>query len=96
MRLNCKILYRKLLPSRPSHDRFRDLDALLIRECDGEREGFPCSHGQIAGKRPAGTGAIPHGALANGPALYETEQCTRKRWKGRIEKDMGASLGGPF
>jgi hypothetical protein len=26
----------------------------------------------------------------NGPALYETEQCTGKRRKGRIEKGMGA------
>jgi hypothetical protein len=27
--LNHNILYRKLLPSRPQHDRFRDLDAWM-------------------------------------------------------------------
>jgi hypothetical protein len=36
---------------------------LLIRERDREREGFPWSHGQIAGESPAGTGEIPDRAL---------------------------------
>jgi hypothetical protein len=30
----------------------------------------------------------------NGPAIYVTAHCTGKRWKGRIEKGMGASQGG--
>jgi hypothetical protein len=37
---------------------------LLIRERDREREGFPRSHGQIAGESPAGTGEVPDRALA--------------------------------
>src|SRR6266850_753952 len=63
MRLYCKILYRKLLPSGPSHDRFRDLDPLLIRKRDGQREDFPWTHGQMTGESPAGTGEIPDCAV---------------------------------
>ncbi len=37
---------------------------LVIRERNSQRKGFPWSHGQIAGERPAGTGAIPHSVLA--------------------------------
>jgi hypothetical protein len=61
--IDCKILYRELLPSRPPHDRFGDLDTLLIRQRNGQRQRFPWSHRQIPGKSPAGTGKIPHGAL---------------------------------
>jgi hypothetical protein len=34
--LNDNILHRELLPPRPPDHGFRDLDALLIRERDGE------------------------------------------------------------
>jgi hypothetical protein len=62
--LNLEILHGKLLPSRPPHDGFRYFDALLIRKCDGEREGFPWSHGEIAGQSPPCTREIPDRALA--------------------------------
>jgi hypothetical protein len=45
--LNHHSLYSKLPPSRPSHHGFRNLDPLLIRKRDREREGFPWPHGQI-------------------------------------------------
>ena len=45
--LNQNILHGELLPSRPAHHRFRDLDALLIRQRDRQRERFPWSHGEI-------------------------------------------------
>ena len=65
VRLEQDILYRKLLPSRPSHHRFRDLDALLFRERDGQREGFSWTHGKISRNSPACTREIPHGPLAS-------------------------------
>src|SRR5713101_4078089 len=61
--LDCKILHRKLLAPRPPDYGFGDLDALLIRECDGERDGFPWSHRQIPRESPAGTGEIPDCAV---------------------------------
>jgi hypothetical protein len=64
MTLDQEILYRKFLPSRPPDHGFRDLDPLLIRECDGEREGFPWSHRQIPRETPPRTGQIPHSAVA--------------------------------
>lgn len=39
--IDCEILHRKLLPSRPPYQCLMDLYALLIRERDGQREGFP-------------------------------------------------------
>jgi hypothetical protein len=45
--LNQNILRCELLPSRPAHHRFRDLDVLLIRQRDRQRERFPWSHGEI-------------------------------------------------
>jgi hypothetical protein len=48
MWLDRDILNRELLPSRPPHNGFRDLDVLLIRKCNGERERFPLSHGQVS------------------------------------------------
>lgn len=50
------------LPSRPSHHRLRHI--LLIRECDGARNGFSWSHGQMARESPAGTRKIPDSAVA--------------------------------
>ncbi len=41
--LNQNILHGELLPSRPAHHRFRDLDALLIRQRNRQRERFPWS-----------------------------------------------------
>ena len=41
VRLHEKMLHRKLLPSRPSHHCFRNLNTLLIRKRDRERERFP-------------------------------------------------------
>ena len=57
------ISHRKSLPSRPSHLRFRDLNALLIRKRNRQRKGFPWSHRQITRKSPAGTGEV-HSVLA--------------------------------
>jgi len=39
--LNHHILHRKLFPSRPPDHGLRHFDVLLIRERDGERDGFP-------------------------------------------------------
>ena len=62
--LNCNILNSELLSSRPPHHGFMDLDALFIRKCDGQREGFSWPHGQITRESPAGTRQVPHGPLA--------------------------------
>ena len=45
--LDHHILHRKLLASRPPHDRLRHFDALLIWKGDRERGGFPRPHGQV-------------------------------------------------
>ena len=37
---------------------------LLIRQGDGQREGFPWTHGQITRESSPGTGEIPDRALA--------------------------------
>ena len=62
--IDCKILHLKLLSSRPPHHGFRNLDPLLIRQRDGQREGSSWPHGQIIGESPAGTRDVPHDALA--------------------------------
>lgn len=62
--LNHDILHCKLLPSRPSDDGLRNLDALLIWQRDGEREHSPWPHGQIARESPADTRKIPDGPLS--------------------------------
>jgi len=64
VRLDCKVLYRELLPSRPSHHRFKHFNPLFIRERDGQREGFPWLHGQIPRESPAGAGEIPDCAVS--------------------------------
>jgi hypothetical protein len=70
------ILHRKLLPPRPADDRLRHLDALLIRERDGQREGFPWTHGKITREPPPVQREVSRGACPwNGPALYVTEHC---------------------
>ena len=46
------ILQRKLLPLRLPHYGFRDLDPLLTRQSDDERERFPWSHRQITRGSP--------------------------------------------
>ena len=56
-------LHRKLLPPRPADDRLRHLDAWLIRERDGQREGFPWTHGKITREPPPVQRKVPHGAL---------------------------------
>jgi len=61
---DCKVLYRELLPSRPSHHRFKHFNSLLIRERDGQREGFPLLHRQISRESPAGAGEIPDCAVS--------------------------------
>jgi len=53
--LNQHSLYSNLPPSRPSHHGFRNLDPLLIRKRDREREGFPWSHRQITRESSPGT-----------------------------------------
>ena len=58
------ILYRKFLPPRPADDRLRHLDALLIRERDGQRKRFIWSQGPIVGESPPSRGEIPHRALS--------------------------------
>jgi hypothetical protein len=64
VRLDGDILNRKLRTPRPPDDGFRDLDLLLIRQRDGQRKGFPWSHGQIIGESLAGKREIPDRALA--------------------------------
>ena len=62
--LNQNILHAELLSPRPQHDGFRYFYSLFIGQRDGQREGFPRSHGQITGESPTGTGKILDCALA--------------------------------
>lgn len=62
--LNQNILHGELLSPRPPHDGFRYFYWLFIGQRDGQREGFPRSHGQITGESPTGTGKILDCALA--------------------------------
>ena len=79
--LNQNILHGELLSPRPPHDGFRYFYSLIIGQSDGQREGFPWSHGQVSRESPGDTREIPDGALSsNGPAWYVTAQCTGKRW----------------
>lgn len=64
VRLDGDILNRKLLTPQPSHDGLRYFYPLLIGQCDGHRERFPWSHGQIAGETSGGTQEIQDCALA--------------------------------
>ena len=52
---------------RPPHHRFRNLDALLNRQCDGERKCFPWTHRQITRETPASTRETPDCALTKKP-----------------------------
>ena len=63
VRLNCHILRRKLLPFRRPHHSIRDLEALLFRRGDRERERLSWLHGQVTRESPAGTREVPNGAL---------------------------------
>jgi len=47
VRLDYDILYCKLLPRRPPDNGQGNQNALFIRQSDGQREGFPLSHGQV-------------------------------------------------
>src|SRR5437879_2592 len=59
-----EVLYGKFLSPRPAHHRVRHFDALLVRQRDIQREGFPWTHGQINREASTGTGEIPDRALA--------------------------------
>ena len=70
------------MPAQPSHLRFRDLNALLIRKRNRQRKGFPWSHRQITRKSPAGTGEA-HSVLAlKQTSLVDLtgEQTGKRRW----------------
>ena len=84
--LNQNILHGERLSPRPPHDGFRYFYSLFIGQRDGQREGSPWSHGQIARKSPARTRQIPDRAMAlewssvvrdsavHGEALVETDR----------------------
>jgi hypothetical protein len=76
------ISHRKPLVSRPSHLRFRDLNALLIRKRNRQRKGFPWSHRQITRKSPAGTGEVQSVLALKQTSLVGLtgEQTGKQRW----------------
>ena len=90
-------LHCKLLSSRPPDDTFRHYDPLLIRERDGERKGFPLSHGQITRESPAGTGEIPDCALpVEGTSVVRDSALHRKATIGANQGGHGVLAGGPI
>ena len=58
--LNQNILQGELLSPRPPHDGFRYFYSLFIGQGDGQREGFPRSHGQITGESPPTLHTLVH------------------------------------
>ena len=97
LRLDHKILHRKLLP----FDHRTTTSGTSIR----------CLFGSVTVSErvsPGRMGRSPESGhpvqerfhtvpwLWNKPVLYEAERCARKRRKGRIEKGMEASQGGSF
>jgi hypothetical protein len=95
--LNHHILNRKLLHSRPPHDRLRHFYTFLIgnvtvsERVSAERMGESPENRQPV-RETLHTAPCPW----NDPAVYATEHCTGKRRKGRIELGIGASMVGQY
>ena len=61
---------------------------------DGQREGFPWSHGQIARESPPSTREIPHGALAlEGPRVVRDGALHGKATEGANREGHGGLAG---
>ena len=87
------ISHCKPLPSQPSHLRFRDLNALLIRKRNRQRKSFPWSHRQITRKSPDGTGRFTVSWPSTDQRGRSHRGTSGEATVGRIEKGMGASQG---